>query len=104
MGCLDPPLVRQPARNREWFCPDCRAAPHAPHDSKQSSRSGSMSRGGSVSRGSTPRRLSNPTPRRVAARPPTPEEPSPYELQRLDNIARNQRVLEELGLAGPTPR
>ena len=63
MGCLDPPLKRMPAKNREWYCPTCRAQNKA--------------RGGL----------------------PPPEPPSLYEQQRLDNIARNQRILAELGLA-----
>ena len=62
MGCLDPPLKRMPAKNREWYCPTCRAQNKA--------------RGGL----------------------PPPEPPSLYEQQRLDNIARNQRILAELGL------
>lgn len=70
MACLEPPLKRMPARNRSWFCPKCRTL------------------------GSSTRK-SVTAPKQVAVQTALP---SAYELQRLDNIARNQRVLEELGL------
>ena len=83
MQCLDPPMKRMPWKNRDWFCPDCRGTTQ-----------------------STPATLSDgaPGPVRGSARPPpnkskAPAELAPYEQQRLANIARNEQVLKELGLA-----
>ena len=77
MGCLDPPLVRMPAKNRDWFCPLCKA------EQRQSSAPRPPGR--------------QPASRNSAAAAPA-EAPSAYELQRLENIARNQRMLQQLGL------
>jgi hypothetical protein len=71
MHCLTPRLVRLP-RARLWFCPACK---------DEAARARKAER-----------------ERRHAASQPAPSE---YERQRLANIAANQKVLEELGLAGP---
>lgn len=69
MQCLRPRLQRQPARNRDWFCPECRDG-HAKEPGRAKEFGG------------------RPT-----------DEPTAYELQRLNNIAQNQKMLESLGLA-----
>ena len=76
MGCLHPPMLRQPAHHREWFCPRCKEKSARPTSSRGTPGSGGQ------------RRAASPVPAI-----------SPYEQQRLNNIARNQQRLRELGLA-----
>ena len=76
MACLDPPMQRQPARHRDWFCPRCKLLHKKPTPTSS-------------------RRQPGPKP---AARQES-DPPSAYEQARLENIARNQRMLASLGLA-----
>ena len=85
MACLNPPMQRLPWKNRNWFCPNCRGA--------------SQSKEGTPAKGSRLGQLRKTNkPKARSGTPNSDMMPSPYEQQRLDNIARNQKILESLGL------
>lgn len=70
MQCLDPPLQQVP--KGKWRCTDCAAAHSAQLEARRQARR--------------------------ARAEETAGPPSEYELQRMQNIARNQQVLSDLGL------
>ena len=79
MQCLRPPMLRQPAKHREWFCPQCKeAAKRAVATPRRAAPSRGDGGSGKATGGSAT---------------------SEYEQQRLANIASNQQKLRELGLA-----
>jgi len=85
MGCLTPALTSVP-RGR-WFCPDCTVAQKAQQQ---------------IVRRQQREQKARQEVMRQEQRDALHSALSPYEKQRLDNIARNQEVLATLGLADST--